>query len=53
MGRLVPNDLPTGKKVDIRVQIALVKAVSHCGTVEVGLKCAGETSAIDHRGPFS
>ena len=45
MGRLIPNDLPTGKKADIRAQVDLMKEVSFCGTVQVGLECAGETSA--------
>ena len=48
MGWLVPNDLPTGKKADIRAQID----VSHCVTVKVGLECAGETSTVDCQGPF-
>ena len=43
MGRLVTNDLPAGKKADIRAQIDLMKEVSHCGTVKVGQECAGET----------
>ena len=38
-------------KADI-IQIDLTKEVSHCGTVEVGLECAGETSAVDRKGPF-
>ena len=53
MGRLIPNDLPTGMKADIRAQIDLIKEVSLCGIVEVGLECAGETSVVDHQGPFS
>ena len=48
----VPNDLPTEKEADIRAQIDLMKEVSHCGTIEVSLDCAGETSAVDHQGLF-
>ena len=33
----VPNDLPTEKEADIRVQIDPMKEVLHCGTVEPGL----------------
>ena len=51
-GRLVPNDLPTGKKTDIRAQVDLMKEVSHIGTVKVGLECAGETSLVDRQGLF-
>ena len=53
MGRLVPNDLPMRKKANAMSQIDLMKEVSHCGTVEVSLECAGETSAVDCQGPFS
>ena len=38
MGRLIPNDLRTGKKADIRAQIDLTKEVSHSGTIEIGLE---------------
>ena len=34
----VPNDLPTEKEVDIRSQIDPMKEVSHCGTVEPGVR---------------
>ena len=50
--RKVPNDLSTDKEADIKAQIDLMKEVSHCGTVKVGLDCAGETSAVDRQGPF-
>ena len=53
MGRLIPNNLPTGKKDDdIRAQIDLMKEVSHCGTVKAGLECAEETSVVNRQGPF-
>ena len=52
MGRLNPNDFPTGKKADIRAQIDLMKELSHCGTVEASLECTKETSLVDHQGPF-
>ena len=34
----VPNDLPTVKEADIRAQIDPMKEVSHCGTVEPGVR---------------
>ena len=37
---------------DVRAQINLMKEVSHCGTVKVGLECVGETSTVDRQGPF-
>ena len=49
MGQLVPNDLPMGKKADIRAQIDLMR---DCGTVEVKLECAGEMNADDRQGLF-
>ena len=52
MGQLVPNDLPMGKKANIRAQIDLMKEVSHCGTIEVKLECAGEMNVDDRQGLF-
>ena len=52
MGQLVPNDLHTGKKSNIRAQIDQTKEVSHCVTIKVCLECAGETSVVDRQGPF-
>ena len=52
MGQLVPNDFPMGKKANIRAQIDLMKEVSHCGTVEVKLECAGEMNVDDRQGLF-
>ena len=34
----VQNDLPTEKEADIRAQIDPMKEVSHCGTVEPGVR---------------
>ena len=52
MGRLITNDLPIGKKVDIRAQIDLTKEVPHSATIEIGLECAGEMTVVDSQGPF-
>ena len=50
MGQLVPNNLPMGKKADIRAQIDLMKEVSHSGTAEVEMECAGEMNVDDRQG---
>ena len=52
MGRLIPNDLSTGKKADKRAHIDLTKEVSHSGNIEIGLECVGETTVVDRQGPF-
>ena len=53
MGRLITDNLPTGKKADIRAQIDLSKEVSHSGTIEVGLECVGEMTTVDRSGSCS
>ena len=53
LGRLAPNNLPTGKKAEIKLQIDLIKEALYHGTDKVSVKCVGEMSVVDCQDPFS
>ena len=47
VGRLVPNSLPTGEKVEVRPWTGLTNGVYYVGTQKVELERAEEKSAVD------